>query len=107
MLKNLQKYLKLLFALLIIINISLAENSPKRIILNLTENPDSEMAVTWRTCEPVDKAISQITKANPSINLEATAKTIAANTESLQINEDRTVYHHSVILKNLIPATTY
>ncbi len=105
--KRIQHYFKLIFALFLIINFSFAENAPKRVILNLTENPNSEMAVTWRTCEPVDKAVVQLTKANPSIDLETTATTLTANTEKLTINEDKTVYYHSIILKDLTSATTY
>ncbi len=107
MIRNFKKYFSLIFTLLLIINISFAGNSPKRIILNLTENPDSEMAVTWRTCEPVDEPVAQITKTNATTDLETTAKTITAVSEELQPVDDKTVYHHSIIFKNLSPTTSY
>ncbi len=107
MIRNFKKYVSFIFTLLLIINISFAGNSPKRIILNLTENPESEMAVTWRTCEPVDEPVAQFTKAIPSTDLVTTANTIAAKTEILTLDDDKTVYHHSLIFKNLTAKTTY
>lgn len=103
-----QKYFFLIVSIFTIFSLSYAEASkPGRIILNLTENPATEMAVTWRSCKKVDKPHAQITIANATPNLEESAQKIAATTEELILDKEKSVYHYSVVFKNLEPSTIY
>ncbi len=80
---------------------------PSRVILNLTENPATEMAVTWRTMEKVDKPVAHLTKATADTKFGDAVKELPAKTEILKVDDTKTCYQHSIILKNLNPETTY
>ena len=80
---------------------------PHRIILNLTENPSSSIAVTWRTIDEVQSSQVQITIATNWTEYEQIAKSVPAKTDQIILDNGRTVYHHSAILNNLVPNTLY
>ncbi|MCX7918617.1 MAG: metallophosphoesterase family protein [bacterium] len=83
------------------------DNSPERIILNLTATPANSVAVTWRTNAAVINPQAQITLANESTDLTKSAKTVPAKTESVQLDNGTTVYQYSVIFDALKPNTLY
>jgi len=80
--------------------------NPDRIVLNITEAPSTSLAVTWRTCDTVKNGFAEIieTTANPADFLKA--KRFTATPEPLKF-ENISVLYHSVILKNLLPKTSY
>lgn len=99
-------------ALLLINNLSLAttpqENYiPERIILNLTENPATSQAVTWRTGDDVSTPQAQVAPAIGSPDLSKKAKTVNAITEIVKLDNEKIVHSYSVVFKSLKPNTLY
>lgn len=80
---------------------------PERIILNLTENPASSIAVTWRTNAVVAKPQAQISLAIPTTDLEENAQTFFASAESVRIGNEKIVSQNSLIFTSLKPNTRY
>ena len=80
---------------------------PHRIILNLTENPSSSIAVTWRTIDEVQSSQVQIVIATNWTEFEQIAKSVPSKTDQIILDNGQTVYHHSAILNNLVPNTLY
>lgn len=83
------------------------EYVPKRIILNITENPATSQSVTWRTDEKVSDPQAQISVASEFSDLKKEARTFHAATEIVKIDSNRTVYQYSVVLNSLQPNTLY
>lgn len=80
---------------------------PERIILNLTEQPSSSQAVTWRTQSMGENPRAEIAAATGSPDFVTNATTVTATSESVKLDDDRVVFSHSVVFKGLIPATCY
>lgn len=79
---------------------------PDRVILNLTAQPATSQAITWRTDNSVSMGQAQIAIASGSPDFVETAVTLEAKTEHLFNNRTLT-YHHSVIFEDLQPNTLY
>lgn len=84
--------------------------APERIILNLTADPATEMAVTWRSAPGLAGQV-QYAVATASPDFVKTPMTIAAATDdaTLAVREDpafRAAYH-SAVLKGLQPDSVY
>ena len=109
------RYLKtLLFCLTLFLISNLLFATPpqqnylaERIILDLTENPSTSQAVTWRTNPNVLKPQAQIALAKEYTDLNKEAKTVHATTEIVKFDNEKIVYHHSVIFDSLKPNTLY
>jgi hypothetical protein len=56
---------------------------PDRIILTLTEAPDTSMAVNWRTSLAVDKALVEVAKADPTPEFKQEAQLFEGTTTAL------------------------
>lgn len=97
------------FILIIFVSTNFAQdnNLPERIILNLTDSPDSSMAITWRTGPDVSNAQAQIVVATAAPDLEKDAKIIDATSEPLSIDENTSVLQHAVVFNELAPNTLY
>lgn len=90
---------------------------PERVILNLTQNPAQEIAITWRTGAGVENSQVEYMIATPRSNWEATDKdstdpykntqSQTAISETVKIDNNTTMLHYSVILKELKPDTLY
>lgn len=82
------------------------QNDPDRIVLNVTQNPSTSVAITWRTALNVQKGIVEIMEVNadPIATLKA-AKHTAVSTP-FELNDIKATYH-SIIIKNLLPSTKY
>ncbi|WP_199560219.1 purple acid phosphatase family protein [Sphingomonas psychrotolerans] len=83
---------------------------PERIVLSLTADPTTEMAVTWRSA-PGAVGMVQYAKATSSPDFVKTPMTLAATTDdaTLPVREDpafRAAYH-SAVLKGLEPNRVY
>ena len=84
------------------------QDMPERIILNLTEEPWSSQAVTWRTISGALTPQAQIAcLAESSDLLETTAQTFRADTQPADATGARKAFHHSVVFTSLSPGTLY
>lgn len=84
--------------------------TPERIVLNLTANPATEMAVTWRSAPGLAGQV-QVAKATAGPDYVKTPVTVAATTDdaTLAVRENpafRAAYH-SAVLTGLEPDTVY
>lgn len=83
---------------------------PERIVLNLTPDPTTEMAVTWRSA-PGSAGVVQYARATSSPDFVKAPMTLSATTDdaTLPVRENpafRAAYH-SAVLKGLEPGTVY
>ena len=80
--------------------------NPDRIVLNVTEDPSTSVAITWRTSTAVTKGIVEImpVSADPADIVKANKH--EAVSSPFQHN-DISAYYHSIVIKNLMPATKY
>ena len=83
------------------------DNTPERIILNLTETPATSQAVTWRTASIIPNPVAQISKATGSTSFRSKPVTQNALSESIVLDNNTRVCQHSVIFENLAPKTLY
>ena len=75
-------------------------------MLNLTAEPMTNMAVTWRTALFVDSGFVQYTLANPSPDLESDSKIQIAEKTSY-MSDMNGAHYFSVVMDSLLPATMY
>lgn len=83
------------------------ESLPDRIILNLTENPATSIAITWRTYGEVKNPKVQYTEAEQYINFVNKVKSADALSEVFVTENKRVTYHHSAVINNLLPGEKY
>ena len=81
--------------------------TPERIILNLTENPSTETAVTWRTSALTENPEVEFAPMTEFIKSSAKTASISAAVEKTSVDNNRKVYHYSAVIKNLKPDTLY
>ena len=81
--------------------------TPQRIIINLTATPATSMAVTWRTVDAIDNAVVEVAEATDWTEFKKNSKSIRPTSKNLVTDKDFTVYHHSAIMDQLKPNTTY
>lgn len=81
--------------------------APRRIILNLTANPSTSQAVTWRTKNFIESPIAQISIAASGSNPAENCKTIYAAREIVTLKNLKKVHHYSAVFKHLLPDTRY
>lgn len=79
---------------------------PDRIMLNLTTEPTTSMAVTWRTGLYVDSGFVQYTLADPSPDLEANSRIKVAEKTSY-LSDMNGAHYFSAIMDSLAPGTLY
>ena len=79
---------------------------PDRIMLNLTETPDRSVAVTWRTGVDVPEGYVQIALADPSPDLEDSAREIKAE-KTAYVSDQNNAHYFSAILDGLEAGTLY
>ncbi|WAC48007.1 metallophosphoesterase family protein [Asticcacaulis sp. SL142] len=84
---------------------------PERIILNLTGDPQHEMAITWRSATGSAPGKVQFAVSEPGPNFVARATEVAAKTEALTLDVQEQAgfqaTYNSVVLTGLKPATRY
>ena len=86
---------------------SLVDDVPQRIILNLTENPSTSIAVTWRTNSAYSNSEIEYAEASPWTEFEKSVLKTKAKEEKFEAEKDRFVFHYSAVLNNLKPSTLY
>ncbi|MBA4405706.1 phosphohydrolase [bacterium] len=101
-----------LLLLLLIVNIVIYAQSPDastpiRIILNLTERPSSEIAVTWRAISEVTEPKIQIAESEQWIGFKKKTVTVVAVKEKFLTDRSETVFHYSAVIKDLKANTMY
>ncbi len=83
---------------------------PDRVILNLTADPSSSVAVTWRIDTTVSASFVELQQASPLVNASA-INSFAATTITLKYHweEEPEIIsnHHSCILQGLEPGVKY
>src|SRR5690606_1978894 len=79
---------------------------PDRVVLNVTEDPATSMAVTWRTSTAVTQGAAQLIVADAHPASVGSALAQAAQTEALRFGELE-AHYHSVVFTGLIPNTQY
>lgn len=79
---------------------------PDRIVLNVTEDPSTSMAITWRTSAIISKGLVDIMPASADPAAISGAKRLEAASTSFQLDSISAVYH-SIIVKDLTPGTRY
>ncbi|MDP1676594.1 MAG: metallophosphoesterase family protein [Bacteroidota bacterium] len=84
-----------------------SDKIPDRIILNLTTQPSTSIAVTWRTIVETINPSAQISETSEWIEFTSSAKHFQANKERLVLDNGKSVYQYSVIFNGLQPNTKY
>lgn len=88
-----------------------ATAEPERIILNLTADPQHEMAITWRSAVGSAPGMVQFAVSEPGPNFVKNTTEVAAKTEALTLDvQEQTGFqatYNSVVLTGLKTATRY
>ncbi|MCX6170276.1 MAG: metallophosphoesterase family protein [Ignavibacteriales bacterium] len=82
-------------------------DKPQRIILNLTENPATSIALTWRTINKFSNSEVRFTEATNWTDFLKSVQSLKTKIDSVKIDEVHYAFQYSVILKNLKPNTLY
>lgn len=107
-----KRLIVILFALLIVASSSPAQHGnqlrePQRVILNLTSNPATSIAVTWRTVAESAIQMVEFAEATDGVQFEKLTKKSPAKREQFETDKAGTVFHYSTILEGLKPGVRY
>lgn len=83
------------------------DTTPQRIILNLTTEPATSMAVTWRTNSAAQAAKVEVAEATSGVTFANSVITVPANMEKTVLDDSATVFYYSAVMKNLQANTLY
>src|SRR5512140_767081 len=81
--------------------------APQRIVLNLTTQPATSMAVTWRTDASVSDAVVQFAETGDWTDFQKNAVTEASISSRVPVDSGTVAYYHSAVLQGLRPNTCY
>jgi len=81
--------------------------SPERIILNLTSEPNTKVAVTWRTSDEVSNPLIQFAIATRWREFEDSLTTIPASTQVYITDKSEKVFYYSGMMDSLELNTNY
>lgn len=84
----------------------LPKPNPDRIILNVTEDPSTSIAVNWRTENTVSESFAEIILADADPRFVGNAIRSKAKTERVDFEENSANYH-SLVFENLTPNSKY
>ncbi|MCO5241507.1 MAG: metallophosphoesterase family protein [Chitinophagaceae bacterium] len=79
---------------------------PDRIVLNVTQDPSSSIAVNWRTCDTVRTGYIEIAPLTADPRLADKALRIPAKSEAFRF-ENISATYHSATVQGLTPGTSY
>lgn len=88
-------------------NIDGTPAGPERIILNPSQDPAHEQAVTWRNSARLETPSVQLAPARDSADLEDHAKEFSPSEEEVAIGNGITAWHYSALISGLDPGTLY
>jgi hypothetical protein len=80
---------------------------PDRIILNVTADPSTSMAVNWRTASDVSESFAEIAIASADPRFTDKVNRLKAKSELLKWEDTTPAYYHSLVLEGLTPGTQY
>lgn len=80
---------------------------PDRVILNITEDSRTSMAVNWRTDASVSESYAEIAVASADPRFIVNVKKYTAHTETVAFDKTATANYHSVTFEGLTPNTKY
>ncbi len=80
---------------------------PDRIILNVTEDTRTSMAVNWRTDASVEESFAEIAVASADPRFVNHVKRIKAVTEVVKFDATAPAHYHSAVFDELAPDTRY
>ncbi|GAB2773031.1 metallophosphoesterase family protein [Rhabdobacter roseus] len=80
---------------------------PDRLVLNVTQDPSTSVAVNWRTSEVVTESFAEIALAEADPRFVEKAQRLQARTEKLTWQDTPTAHYHSVVFEKLQPNTKY
>jgi acid phosphatase type 7 len=84
---------------------------PDRIILNLTENPETSVAVNWRTDLVSNRGEVEVALSNADPHFTKNVRSIKANTQYLKTKHlqepEVEAHYHSALIDGLIPGQQY
>ena len=78
-----------------------------RIALCISEDPQHQMNVSWRTQRQIDTPLVQVTPNLPQVNFDKQAVDITAQTEVVVRSDGSLVYAYSAKMNGLNPSTAY
>jgi len=84
-----------------------SERFPQRVILNVTAEPASSMAVTWRTANQIVLPKVQVAKAGRWSNFDTLARTLIALCDTMRTDRKELAWYYSAVMDSLSPGTTY
>lgn len=84
-----------------------AELRPQRIVLNVTEDLATSIAVTWRTAAPATDSYVEYAPATPGTSFAEEASRLAATTEVFNDTGGTPAHQHAAVLTGLRPGTRY
>lgn len=99
---------KIIISILVFLSFLMAVE-PERIVLNLTEHPETSVAVTFRFYDEVETAFVEYIENADDVKLHKRANTVTVTPQVVYTDTTKTVaqYACSVILDNLKPNTAY
>jgi 3',5'-cyclic AMP phosphodiesterase CpdA len=80
---------------------------PERIVLNVTADPATSIAVTWRNFEDYSDSRIQIAKASDWTDLAKDARTVPARKEGISYRNNTPDFHYSAVITDLQPDVLY
>jgi predicted MPP superfamily phosphohydrolase len=84
---------------------------PDRIILNLTANPETSVAVNWRTDTTIRQGIVEVALATDGTQFTKELRKITAKMEYLRVMHDKepvvSAHYHSAVMDGLSPGQVY
>ncbi|MFO0410828.1 MAG: fibronectin type III domain-containing protein, partial [Planctomycetota bacterium] len=79
---------------------------PDRVVLTWSADPTTTQSVTWRTSTQVEEAFAEIAVATPGPEFAKAAQKYKAESTALK-TDINTAHFHSLVFKDLQPATKY
>jgi predicted GH43/DUF377 family glycosyl hydrolase len=80
---------------------------PDRIILNVTQDASTSMAVNWRTEASVTESFAEIAIASADPRFTEKVQRIRAKSEKLVFEDTPAAMYHAVVFDHLVPNTKY
>jgi acid phosphatase type 7 len=98
----------LMFCASVLIGQSQVQNKmPQRIMLNLTAEPSTSIAVTWRTNDDIKSPAVQVAEAGDWEGFQKGAVSTPATSEKFELDTKAIIYSHSAIVNGLKPNKLY
>ncbi|WP_353126161.1 metallophosphoesterase family protein [Parapedobacter pyrenivorans] len=85
----------------------LTYSTPRRIILNVTEDLATSVAINWQTAYDVKESFAEIAIADADPRFVEKAIQKKAETEGVSLGDTVSANYHSLVFDNLIPNTKY